>query len=243
MYKDAELDIWNLNYLKYRAHQRLAADKNQKYAVAYMDICQFRRYNTLYGWHAGQKILELMVRVLAENIDSEKEQYARSQGDHFVLFVRYDSLSELEVRLTELEDRITQSIYEMADIRMPVTMGVCCIPRGSDDIQVSISYAIQASDLLKNSYSNEIRIYDERRTMTGKSCWSLSISTRILWHTISQRLISGVSRSWVRRRLCASGIRRTTAQSGRRDILCHILNRREGSQRLTSLSWSVHASC
>ncbi len=161
MYKDAELDIWNLNYLKYRAHQRLAADKNQKYAVAYMDICQFRRYNTLYGWHAGQKILELMVRVLAENIDSEKEQYARSQGDHFVLFVRYDSLSELEVRLTELEDRITQSIYEMADIRMPVTMGVCCIPRGSDDIQVSISYAIQASDLLKNSYSNEIRIYDE----------------------------------------------------------------------------------
>ena len=49
MYKDAELNIWNLNYLKYRAQLRLASDKNQKYALAYMDICQFRRYNTLYG--------------------------------------------------------------------------------------------------------------------------------------------------------------------------------------------------
>ncbi len=161
MYKDAELNIWNLNYLKYRAQQRLAADKNQKYAVAYMDICQFRRYNTLYGWHAGQKILELMVCVLAENIDSDKELYARSQGDHFVLFVRYDSLPRLETRLADLEEKITQRIYEMADIRMPITMGVCCIPPGSDDMQVAISYAIQASDLLKNSYSNEIRIYDE----------------------------------------------------------------------------------
>ncbi len=161
MYKDAELNIWNLNYLKYRAQLRLASDKNQKYALAYMDICQFRRYNTLYGWYAGQKILELMVQVLSENIDGEKELYARSHGDNFVLFVAYDTLEQLESRLAQLEDRITQRIYEAADMRMPVTMGVCCIPPGSSDIQVSISYAIQASDLLKNSYSNEIRIYDE----------------------------------------------------------------------------------
>lgn len=161
MYKDSELDVWNLNYLKYRAQRRLAVDKNQKYALVYMDICQFRRYNTLYGWYAGQKILELMVRVLGENIDSDKELYARSHGDDFVLFVSYDSLPELESRLSGLEDRISQSIYEIADMRMPITMGVCCIPPGSDDIQVCISYAIQASDLLKNSYSNEIRIYDE----------------------------------------------------------------------------------
>ena len=161
MYKDAELNIWNLNYLKYRAQLRLASDKNQKYALAYMDICQFRRYNTLYGWYAGQKILELMVQVLSENIDGEKELYARSHGDNFVLFVAYDTLEQLESRLAQLEDRIAQRIYEAADMRMPVTMGVCCIPPGSSDIQVSISYAIQASDLLKNSYSNEIRIYDE----------------------------------------------------------------------------------
>lgn len=161
MYKDAELNIWNLNYLKYRAQLRLTSDKNQKYALAYMDICQFRRYNTLYGWYAGQKILELMVQVLSENIDGDKELYARSHGDNFVLFVAYDTLEQLESRLAKLEDQIAQRIFEAADMRMPVTMGVCCITPGSNDIQVSISYAIQASDLLKNSYSNEIRIYDE----------------------------------------------------------------------------------
>lgn len=169
MYKDSELDIWNLNYLKYRAQQRLASDKKQKYAIVYIDICQFRRYNTLYGWNAGQRILELMVCVLAENTDSEREQYARSQGDHFVLFLSYDSLSELEKRLSKLEDQIAQCIYEEADMRMPVTMGVCCIPSGSVDVQVSIAYAIQASDLMKNSFSNEIRIYDENLRLQLKA--------------------------------------------------------------------------
>lgn len=161
MYKDTEFDIWNLNYLKYRAQLRLESDKNQKYAIAYMDICQFRRYNTLYGWNAGQKILELMVNVLSENIDRDKELYARSHGDHFVLFVGYDTLDQLEERLADLESKIEQRVYEKADMRMPITMGVCCIPPGSGDIQVSISYALQASDLLRNSYNSEVRIYDE----------------------------------------------------------------------------------
>ena len=161
MYNDSELNIWNLNYLKYMAARKLSSDKTQKYALVYMDICQFRRYNTLYGWHAGQKLLELLVKVLGENIDGENELYARSHGDHFVLFVKYDSVPELETRLAELENTITKRLCDMADMRMPVTMGVCCIPQGSVDVQLAISYAIQASDLLKNSYSNEIRIYDE----------------------------------------------------------------------------------
>lgn len=162
MYIDAELGVWNLNYLKYKAALKLSSDKNQKYALVYLDICQFRRYNTLCGWHAGQKLLELLVKILSENIDGENEFFARSHSDHFVLFIKYDSVAELETRLKALENEITHKLCEVADMRMPVTMGVCCVPPGSSDLQQAISYAIQASDLLKNSYSNEIRIYDEK---------------------------------------------------------------------------------
>ncbi|MBO5033704.1 MAG: EAL domain-containing protein [Lachnospiraceae bacterium] len=161
MYKDSELNIWNLNYLRYRALNKLASDKNQTYAVAYMEVCQFRRYNTLYGWNAGQKLLELMVRVLSESTDANKELYARSHGDNFVLFIKYDSLEQLEKRLSEMEDKISQRIYDEVGMRMPVVMGVCCIPQGGNDIQLAISYALQAADLLKNSYSNVIQIYDD----------------------------------------------------------------------------------
>lgn len=161
MYKDSELNIWNLNYLRYRALNKLASDKNQTYAVAYMEVCQFRRYNTLYGWNAGQKLLELMVRVLSESTDANKELYARSHGDNFVLFIKYDSLEQLERRLSEMEDKISQRIYDEVGMRMPVVMGVCCIPQGGNDIQLAISYALQAADLLKNSYSNVIQIYDD----------------------------------------------------------------------------------
>ena len=161
MYTDSELNIWNLNYLKYKAALKLSADKSQKYALVYMDICQFRRYNTLYGWHAGQKLLELIVKVLGENTERETEIYARSHGDHFVLFLKYDDVAGLETRLAALQHTITQRLCDIADMRMPVTMGVCCVPPGSTDMQLVISYAIQASDLLRNSYGNEIRIYDE----------------------------------------------------------------------------------
>ncbi|MBD5453262.1 MAG: transporter substrate-binding domain-containing protein, partial [Lachnospiraceae bacterium] len=34
MYKDTEFNIWNLHYLRYRAAQKLAVDKNSNYAVA-----------------------------------------------------------------------------------------------------------------------------------------------------------------------------------------------------------------
>ena len=65
MYKDTELDTWNLNYLKYRASLLLSADKN--YAVAYTDISQFKRYNALYGWPAGKRILELFIEIFMCN--------------------------------------------------------------------------------------------------------------------------------------------------------------------------------
>ena len=78
MYKDTEFNVWNLNYLRYRAMRKLAVDRSGNYAVAYTDIGQFKSYNALYGWSAGQKVLELVIEVLSKEVDSKRELYARS---------------------------------------------------------------------------------------------------------------------------------------------------------------------
>lgn len=162
MYKDTEFDIWNLSYLKYRASLKLATEKNKRYAIVYTDITQFKRYNTLYGWHAGQKILELFIEVISGELDEGDELYARSYGDHFVLFVQYDTLDALKERLAAIEDKISARIYDEAQIHMTLVMGVCCLTKDDTDIQAALSCGIQVVDMLKASHTNMIQVYDEK---------------------------------------------------------------------------------
>ncbi len=161
MYKDTDFDIWNLNYLKYRASLKLTEDRVLKYAIVYTDICQFKSYNAIYGWHAGQQILELSIKEISAQIDSVKELYARSYGSHFALFVCYENMESLKRRMTDMADRISDRIYEQTGIRMAQAMGICAVEQEDTDIQLALSYAIQAVDPLKDSHSNAIRIYDD----------------------------------------------------------------------------------
>ena len=161
MYKDTDFNIWNLNYLKYRASLRLGTDTDKKYAIVYTDICQFKSYNALYGWSSGQRLLELTIEKLSAEIDSERELYARSYGSHFVLFVCYEDMAQLERRMQELADHISGYILEKEEIRMTQAVGICAIGEGETDIQLALSYAIQTVDLIKDSHSNVVRVYDD----------------------------------------------------------------------------------
>lgn len=159
MYKDTELDIWNVSYLKYKISLQLSGDR--KYAIVYTDISQFKRYGVLYGWQASKRILEIFIEVVSQELDSEKELYGRNYGCHFVLFVKYEDLETLEIRLKDIADKISRRIYDEIQIHMSVVMGVCTIPEEGSDIQLFLSYSIQAADSLKGSYSNSIQIYDK----------------------------------------------------------------------------------
>ncbi len=160
MYKDADFNIWNINYLKYRASLKLGTDADKKYAIVYTDICQFKSYNALYGWNAGQRLLELIIEIMAGEV-GENELYARSYGSHFVLFLQYEDMSSLTKRMMAMANRISDHIHEKEGIRMTLAMGVCAVEKGDTDIQLALSYAIQAVDPLKDSHSNAISIYDE----------------------------------------------------------------------------------
>ena len=86
MYKDTGMDIWNLNYLIYQGEAKLLPERRgQQYAVVCLNISQFRRFNIIYGWNAGQRLLELVAKNLQNNISKDNEVCARNQGDRFVL--------------------------------------------------------------------------------------------------------------------------------------------------------------
>ncbi|MCM1043896.1 MAG: EAL domain-containing protein [Candidatus Gastranaerophilales bacterium] len=162
MYKDTEFNIWNLNYLRYRAVKRLALDKNSNYAIAYTDIGRFKSYNALYGWSAGQRILELVIETLSEEVNRKWELYARSYSSHFVLFMKYENVETLRSRLTDIADKISARIEQEAETHMSLAMGVGCLENGDDDLQRALSEAIQLVESLKNSYGNAVQIYDDK---------------------------------------------------------------------------------
>lgn len=162
MYKDTEFNVWNLNYLRYRAMRKLVVDRSGNYAVAYTDIGQYKSYNALYGWSAGQKVLELVIEVLSKEVDSKRELYARSYGSHFVLFIKYENLDALKKRLLDIAGRISARIYEETDNHMPLAMGVGCLENGDSDLRRALSESIQLVDSLKNNYGNVVQIYDDR---------------------------------------------------------------------------------
>ncbi|MDE7299114.1 MAG: EAL domain-containing protein [Lachnospiraceae bacterium] len=161
MYKDTDFNIWNLNYLNYRASGKLAAERNAHYAVVYTNISQFRRYNTLYGWQAGRRILAYFIEVVTDELDRGNELYARSRGDHFVLFLRYGDEDALRKRLYDIENKFSRKIYEELEMHMTLAMGVYCIPKGNADMDTALACGIQAAETLKGRYSNVIQFYDD----------------------------------------------------------------------------------
>ncbi len=162
MYKDTGMDIWNLNYLIYHGKSKLLPErKEQQYGVVCVNISQFRRYNIIYGWNAGQKLLESVAKYLMENIDAKSEICARNQGDRFVLLLRYQTREDFLQRMMRMEEEIENSIYCDTENHMALQLGVYLVPADSDDLHVAVNYATQALEFMKDSRLSDIMIYDE----------------------------------------------------------------------------------
>ncbi len=162
LYKDTGMDIWNLNYLIYQGEAKFLPERRtQNYAVVSLNISQFRRFNIIYGWSAGQKLLEAVARKLEENIDPKDEICARNQGDRFVLLLHYQSEEAFIERLRELERKTDEEIYKDTENHMALQMGVYLIPQDSSDLHVAVNYATQAVEYMKDSRLSDVMVYDK----------------------------------------------------------------------------------
>lgn len=162
MYKDTGMDIWNLNYLIYQGEAKLLPERRgQQYAVICLNISQFRRYNIIYGWNAGQRLLELVAKNLKHSISKEQEVCARNQGDRFVFLLRYQSEDAFMERLKQIRQETEQDIYEETENHMSLQMGVYLIPSDNSDMRVAVNYATQAMEYMKESRLGDVMVYDE----------------------------------------------------------------------------------
>lgn len=161
MYKDTTMDIWNLNYLIFWGEHKLLPEQKKQYAVVYLNLAQFRRYNIIYGWDAGERLLESVAEVLTKDTDEKSEICARNQGDRFVMLLAYTEKEAFIQRLETLKAAVEKQIVEYTENRMSLQMGIYFVPESEADLRVAINYANQALEFTGNGKANEIKTYDD----------------------------------------------------------------------------------
>ena len=146
MYKDTRMDIWNLNYFYFWGEQKLLPERKDKYAVVVLNISQFRRYNIIFGWDAGEELLTLVANVLLTEVDASKEIRARHQGDRFVLLLAWEDWEQFQQRIVKLKKMVEQCIYSDTGSKLNVEFGVYAIPQDNSDLHEALNCANQALD-------------------------------------------------------------------------------------------------
>lgn len=161
MYKDTKMDIWNLNYLIFWGEHKLLPERKAQYAVVCVNVSQFRRYNIIYGWNAGERLLKQVADMLIKNVDSQTEVCARDQGDHFVMLLNYADEEAFMERIRKLRETVEAWILSDTDNHMLLQMGIYNIPQEDSDLRLAINYATQALEFAGNNKGTEVKVYDE----------------------------------------------------------------------------------
>ena len=159
MYKDAGMDIWNLNYLLY-AGEKLRRTSRKQYAVVCLKIVELRRFNVVYGWDAGEALLSIIKEVLWDCVDEKDEICARSYGDRFILLLTWENQELFLQRLKEMQCLVEAGIYEATESHMSLHMGVYCLAEDEESLKLSVGYANQALEVTGNNNTSEIKVYD-----------------------------------------------------------------------------------
>ncbi|NLL79952.1 MAG: EAL domain-containing protein [Clostridiales bacterium] len=161
LYKDTKMDIWNLNYLMFWGEHKLLPERSVQYAVVYVKLAQFRRYNVIYGWNAGEHLLESVAGILIKSVDAKTEICARNQGDRFVMLLSYSDQDAFMERIQTIKSDIEKWILRETDNHMSLQMGIYHIPQDDSDLRLAINYANQALEFTENRKGKEIKTYDD----------------------------------------------------------------------------------
>lgn len=161
MYKDTKMNIWNLNYLIYWGEHKLLPERKGQYAVVYVNLEQFRRYNIIYGWNSGERLLEGVAGILIENSDTKTEICARNQGDRFVMLLCYADREAFMKRIQMIRSDVEGWILRETDNHMSLRMGIYCIPQDGSDLRLAINYANQALEFTGKNKGDEIKTYND----------------------------------------------------------------------------------
>lgn len=159
-FKDEITGTDNMNFFRLKAPRLLAENRENPYAVVYLDINMFRYINNIFGFSAGDEVLRLTAEQIHAALDEEKEIFARYINDHYLLLVRYVGNDALIKRLHAIQRKIHQEGREfISGYKLSFSAGVYCVVDAREDLYKMINYANIARKKVKGNHKSACYFY------------------------------------------------------------------------------------
>lgn len=137
-----------------------AKDSNQKHALLYLDLDQFKVVNDTCGHDAGDQLL-IQVTSLLQSKLGDIDTLARLGGDEFGILLRNCSVNQAREFAETILSTIKQFRFEWQSIHfhLGVSIGIAMIDENSDNLVTAMSAADMACYVAKDTGRNRIHIY------------------------------------------------------------------------------------
>lgn len=142
--------------------------KQQHFALIIIDLDGFKTINDQLGHLAGDKILCMVAKRLAEMSDEKHKPY-RLWGDEFAFLVSDQiSLHKQIKRLTEKINGKVKQPYQLGNKKYYISacVGISLFPQDTDDVETLCSYADLAMYQSKAIGQNSTSYFDEKLIAT-----------------------------------------------------------------------------
>ena len=137
----------------------------QKLAIFFIDIDNFKIINDTYGHSIGDKIINLVAQRLQKNI-RKNDTISRIGGDEFIIVIE-DILEEKDIK--KIASKIISDFTEPIKLEeylfdTTISMGISIFPNNGLTVEDLIKQADTAMYIAKNSGRNQYQFYKEEMT-------------------------------------------------------------------------------
>lgn len=96
----------NKQKFKIDIEEALKNNRLEKYAIAVLDIDNFKTFNGIFGFTEGDKVLKFVADTINSKLNSE-EFFCRSNSDNFYMLIKYSSKQQIKERLADIMNTIS----------------------------------------------------------------------------------------------------------------------------------------
>lgn len=153
IYKDALTGIYNKKYLESTIYNLYNEDKYK--SIAFIDIDDFKKFNTLYGHTFGDEVLITLCEVINNNLTEYSNTYfIRVGGDEFIIF-------SLDFNKEEFKELLQKIVKEVSSTK---------IPFGKKKVGIKISVGMACTDIDKcKKFMDLYNLADKRNGKAKKN--------------------------------------------------------------------------
>ncbi len=151
----------SISKFKAAAADQLAQNDGRRWAVACLDVDQFKYINDVFGYQEGNDAILYLYRHLLARLGQE-EQLAHISGDHFAMLLSFADHAALEERISRIcrEPRIRKTQREN-QYELILSVGVYEVEDRRLDVDAMMDRAEIARKTIKGRHPSSYAFFDE----------------------------------------------------------------------------------